>query len=126
MRAGDSFRFVGMRDTHLWIILSDPEIDPERILIVNLTTWKDYHDQACVLDGGEHPFVHHRTCVNYPEARLSSLPQLFALQENGLLEPNERLSPELLRHIRNCAGDSKIANEHYELLDAQELLDDDD
>jgi hypothetical protein len=126
MRAGDTFRLVGS-DVHLWMILSDPEIDPARVLLVNFTTWRSYHDQACVLEGGEHPFVHHRTCVNYRDARLHSMAQLEALQQDGLIEPHERLTSELLRLIRNRAGDSHlIALEHYQLLEDQGLIEFDD
>ena len=37
MEAGDCFRFRE-RDDHLWIVLSDPQQNPDRVLVVNLTT----------------------------------------------------------------------------------------
>lgn len=49
------------------------------------------------------------------------------MQADGLIEPHDRLSPELLRRIRNAAGESRrTALEHYQLLEDQGLLDYDD
>jgi hypothetical protein len=127
VRAGDTFLFVREEPRHLWTIISDPELDPERVLIVNFTSWQAYHDQSCVLEGGVHPFVHHRTCVNYRQARVTTVSALEALQQDGLLEPHEHLSPELLRRIRNCAGDSRVMPlECFSILDDQDLLDPDE
>ena len=38
MKAGDTFLPL-LRNTHLWVILSDPDLDSERIVLVNLTTY---------------------------------------------------------------------------------------
>jgi hypothetical protein len=106
------------------MVISDPDQDADRVLLVNFTTWTARHDQACVLDGGEHPFIHHRSCVNYPDARVYSLAQLTAMKADGLIEPHDRLTPGLLRRIRNSAGEShRIALENYQLLEDQGLLD---
>ena len=64
------------------MIVSDPDKDPSRVLIVNFTSWKPYHDLTLVLEGGEHRFIRHRTCVNYPQARVLSLAELHRLEEN--------------------------------------------
>jgi hypothetical protein len=47
--------------SHLWVIISDPSIDPDHVLIVSLTTDRDYKDRLCVLDRGAHPLVTHAT-----------------------------------------------------------------
>lgn len=64
IEAGDCFRFIRGAENHLWFVLTDPRLDPNRILIANFTTWRPYHDQSCILAAGEHAFIHHRTCVN--------------------------------------------------------------
>lgn len=123
MKAGDTFRQLG-HDEHLWMILSDPEQDPERILVVSFTTWAACKEPACRIAPGEHPFVHHETCVSYHHSRIVRLTELQALQADGFLEPYARLSPELLRRIRNRAGDSIFMPlEAWELLEEQDLID---
>lgn len=39
---------------HLWIVISDPTQCPEKVVIVNLTTWDgaDFPDNSCILDTG--------------------------------------------------------------------------
>lgn len=72
MKAGDTFKLVN-KDIHLWMVISDPEQDPHRVLLVNFTTWTPRQDPACVLQEGDHPFIHHETCVNYADARIYPL-----------------------------------------------------
>ena len=69
MNAGDVFQFQGGAERHAWVIISDPAVDPEHVLMVNFTTWDPHIDQACVLEPGDHPFITTRTCVNYPRAK---------------------------------------------------------
>ncbi len=55
---------------HLFVICNDTCIDGKN-LIVPLVTWKNsYSDDACVLDVGDHPFIRHRSCIQYRSTRL--------------------------------------------------------
>ncbi len=63
MNAGDTFRIPQpgtSLDSHLWVVISDPAIDEAHVLIVSFTTRRQDSDTACVLQAGEHPFVHMR------------------------------------------------------------------
>ena len=44
-------------DSHLWIVISNPIADPERIVLVNFTKYRADKDQACVLNVGDHEFI---------------------------------------------------------------------
>lgn len=68
MQLGDTFRFTN-RDSHLWIVLSDPALNPTNVLIVNLTSQTPGKDSTCVLNVGDHPFIRHPTIVYYGKAR---------------------------------------------------------
>lgn len=117
MNAGDAFKLVGVADQHLWIVLSDPSIDSTRVLIVNLTTYDRYEDQAVILNIGDHPFVAHKTCVAYSRARMASDAQLEQLRTSGKLTPYTPVSRELLERLRLGALTSdRIKTEHLELL----------
>jgi hypothetical protein len=47
VKAGDTF-YVGDRsvDTHLWVVISDPEKDAERVVTVSVTTYEDWNDST--------------------------------------------------------------------------------
>lgn len=51
MQPGYAFLNKAGRGTpsHLWVIISDPEQDPDNVMIVNLTSWKDYAE--CSMPG---------------------------------------------------------------------------
>jgi hypothetical protein len=106
------------------MIISDPATNPDRVLIVNFTSWQPLHDSTCLLAGDEHPFLKHATCVNYPAAQLTTVAKLKALHTSGELRLYpDPLSPELLQRIRNGARDSlRIMNEHRQLLESQGLF----
>jgi len=53
VKAGDTF-YIRDRsvDTHLWVVISDPEKDAERVVIVSMTTYENYKEDVCLLDQG--------------------------------------------------------------------------
>jgi hypothetical protein len=94
------------------------------VLLVNFTSWDPLEDQACVLDVGDHPFLTHRTCVNYPRAREASDADLEQLRQAQRLVMLQAVSPEVLRRIREGAmASTRMKLELAELLIEQELVD---
>ncbi|HQU42161.1 MAG TPA: hypothetical protein PK867_05090 [Pirellulales bacterium] len=104
-------------------------IDPDRLLIVNLTSWDDSRpdtdprkDSACILFPSEHPFVKHKTCVYYRGAQVASVQHLQFRLSHGELEWMQPASAQLLQKMRSCAGDSlHMALEHYRILEVQHV-----
>jgi hypothetical protein len=125
VKAGDVFRFVGIADVHVWMIISDPARDLQKILIVNFTTWEPHLDQACVVEAGEHPFVVHKTVVNFARARIVTDAALEQLRAAGRLQLlNDPLSDVLLAKVRESAMNSlTLALEAGDILIEQELAD---
>jgi hypothetical protein len=78
LRQRDCFRFRE-RESHLWIVLSDPEQDPANVLLVNVTTLTSRKDQTCILRADCHPEVTHDSCIYYGKARVYSAPLLTSL-----------------------------------------------
>jgi hypothetical protein len=107
MNAGDVFRLGGVADIHTWAVISDPILDPERVLLVNFTSFDRFADQSCVLDIGDHPFITGRTCANYPRAREARDEDLEVLKAAGRLLMLDSLRPEILKRIRDRSMDSK-------------------
>lgn len=125
MEAGDTFLVAEpgtSYDWHLWMVVSDPSIDSKRVLIVNLTSWCEDKDHSCVLGPGDHPYVRHRSCVNYGGAKVVSAAEIERLLEAGRLASHTPISSELLTRIRQAVPASRMALGHVALLEKQGLV----
>ena len=122
MNAGDTF-IDGMYG-HLWIIISNPAIDPQQVVIVNLTTYTIDEEFTCVLHKGEHPFVKHKTAVRYRDARAVALAALKKLLKAGKLTPHAHCSAGLLKKMRDGASahSDLLPEACRALLDEQGLI----
>lgn len=118
MDAGTTFFLNG----HLWVLISDPGQDDERLLVVKFNRWKRYHDQACVLEVGDHPFIRERTCVNYQEAMVVPELNILTLMDTGDLSFREPASLTLLARIRAAVEKSRLPQDYIALLVQQGLI----
>jgi hypothetical protein len=125
MKAGDTFFLAGgAADRHLRVIISDPSIDPQRVLFVSMTSYDVSKEDACLLDVADHPFVQHETCIAYADAREAPLESLIKLRDAGHLRLGEPVSSELLDRIRRGVSVSRrIKLKFLELMLDQGLLD---
>lgn len=91
---------------HLHIVMNDPVFSPEygdqRVLIVNISSiYPDrYHDPACVLDGGCHPFVVRPSYVYYRQALVSSVPLLGERIEMGEIRAHHAVNDDVYGLVR--------------------------
>jgi hypothetical protein len=118
MNAGDTFLIPAL-DDHLWIVLSDPAIDRVNVVLVCLLSWQPHHDQACILEPGDHPFVKHSTCVHYPWARTVTDARLEELKRDGKLRLRPPLLADVLDRVRTSAASGDIPTECYDILRRQ-------
>lgn len=127
MKAGDTFRIpqAGTSlDSHLWVVISDPAQDANKILIVNFTTLRADSETACVLVAGEHPFVKHDTCVNYRGAKVVSEANIQLLMRAGHMQAHATVSAAILKRIQDgAAASTRMSLEHAEILSKQGLID---
>jgi hypothetical protein len=125
MKAGDTFFLAGgAADRHLRVVISDPSIDAERVLFVSMTSYDITKEDVCLLDVGDHPFVQHKTCIAYADAREAPLDALLKLRDAGHLRPSEPVSMELLARIRRGVSLSRwVKLKYLELMLDQGLLD---
>lgn len=123
MNQGDTYRrFSG---AHLWIVISDPAADSDRVVSVNLTTKRILRneDHTCVLDVGDHPFVRHPTYVNYRGARITSNAELDDEFRSNVIKLDGGASTELLAKLISAAHKSPFtAREVKSILAAQGLI----
>ncbi len=114
--------------THLWIIISDPSYNPEKVAIVNLSSWRDeaieLNDSSCIVNNGEHSFVRGKSYVPYRKALCTTLDKLQRGIDGSVLQQLENCTDELLNRVLEGAANSKFTpNEILEVLQEQGLID---
>lgn len=128
LQAGDTF-FAPWpeRDDpieHLFFVISDPKLDRERVVVVPLMTWDEYKDQTCVLETGEHPFVRHRSYIDYGCGDLVKARNVERQLEQKEFRAHKPASAKLLARIREGAERSDfLALGLRDVLEEQELVD---
>jgi hypothetical protein len=126
VNAGDTLKAVqqvgASIDSHLWMVISDPAVDAEHVVIVNFTSWRQDKDQACIVEPSEHPFLHHRSCVNFAGAKTVRAADLNLLVQRGQLTPHVPLSPSLLDKIRESVPASRMPLDAANRLSDQGLI----
>ena len=126
MKVGDTFYLIGPESNrpHLWVVVSDPEIDSERIVIINLTSDGPDKDRTCIVSEEAHPRLTHDSCVNYPCARMISNEALERAKGIGALDLQEPLAGDVLRRIQQKAAESEdMRNKYRQILIDQGLCD---
>src|SRR4051794_21856112 len=114
MKAGDTFTITDRGvDSHLWVVISDPEKDAEHVVMVSMTTYEKYKENVCLLDVGDHPRISHKTCIAYNETRMTTLAQLIALRDGGHLSLQSPVSAEILARIRDGVSKSLTIKYKY-------------
>lgn len=91
---------------HLWLILTDPAGSPPEVVIVMVRTPKAFTDETLLLDPGDHPFVRHRSCVQYSTAVVRRVGAITAQATAGRCTLREDMTRELLARARAGLRDS--------------------
>jgi len=99
-KCGDTFlyRREGL-DEHLQIVLSDPSLNRDKVIIANFSELKPYKEQNCIVEIGEHPYITKRSCVPYRFASIMPLALLEDRESRGFIERQQPLSKELLNRV---------------------------
>ncbi len=93
---------------HLFILLNDPAqvlaYEDKYSLLVGVTTiHADIpHDPACELHPGDHPFIRHRSCVFYAQARIEISQKLIDGVKRGIFMPQGMLAEDIFARV--CHG----------------------
>jgi hypothetical protein len=126
MKQGDCFfnKNAPGLPSHPWVILSDPDIDSDNVLIVNLTDADEHDDKSCVLDQPDHPGVFtKRSCVAYRFSKVTSVARLKEAKKQGLLIWKKPISRDTLDKILLGAQETdELSNGKRELLRDQSLI----
>jgi hypothetical protein len=126
MRQGDCFfnKPTATLPSHPWVIISEPETDPDNVVVVNLTDIAGWDDRSCVLEVSDHPGVFtKRSCIAYRLAIITSVVNLEELQSRGLIIMKPPVPDQTLRKILDGVTEKgELPNAHRAILQKQWLI----
>lgn len=109
MLVGDTFVFRSGEDGHhLWVVVSDPLLNSNDVLILNLTTVRGValDDLSCVFHPGEHPWIVNQSYIAYDCAQTKTSVYLDRLENGTTVKMNQPFSPQLLQRIYHGAANT--------------------
>lgn len=113
---GDTFfgplRING-KTPHLWIVL---HCDSDRLLWVNVTTFRDKRDESCILMPGDHPFITQASVVNFREANDPLIKSVQDALAQTYLIKKESCSKTLIEKILAGAQSSPFLKSRFKGL----------
>lgn len=125
MRLGDCFLLRDRTiDGHLHVVISDPEKNPNKVLLASITTRAPHKEAVCLFNANEHIWIKHQSCVSFAHAKLVPLSYLNSIQASGQLEMQPPFDNLMLRRIWGGALESEdLAMECADLLAEQGFID---
>ena len=89
----------GPSQTHLWIVLTDPDRSDDKIVAVMVVSEKPHTDKTVALNVGDHPFFQHASNIDYGSAK--HFPRVkLENQINAKGKLRQDVSPPLLEKAR--------------------------
>ena len=123
MTSTNAFRVRRDLEIHPWIVASKLDPGLERIVIVNVSSWRASKDQACIIEPGEHPCIPHRSVIVYGKACIGSRAKLNEGIEAGIIDPQEPVGENLMaRILAGFVVSEQTPIEVLEFLEAQGLI----
>ncbi len=86
---------------HLWIVLTDPQNKPERVVTVMVRTVTKFTDQTLILNKGSHPFIRHESSVHYSSARYFTVLWINTSIKTGKCKLLKDVYRKILKRIRD-------------------------
>jgi hypothetical protein len=100
LRKGDVFwlRGDGEEKDHLHILVSDPSLSPDLVLVPITTVYDDRH-HACILSKGDHPRINRESYVDYRLAKMFTVLELESKLSSQAIKQVDPLGEEHLRRV---------------------------
>ncbi len=129
IKIGDTYLLSqrGIND-HLQVVISYPELNPDKIVLVSLTSYdkpedRELKDSSCVLHPADHPWITHETCVSYRDGRVARREDLDRLLAREMLRQSTPVSQVVLKRILEGAERTEeLPNKCKEVLLGQALI----
>jgi hypothetical protein len=104
VQLGDTYLWdpEGGDNNHLWIVLTKPDPESGKCVIINLTS-STGGQYALTLKIGDHPYIRKNSDVNFGDAMISSVEQIEKAVRLGCAYRREPMGLELLQKIAETA-----------------------
>ena len=105
---GDTFTLTP--GGHLWIVLSDPDKNCGKFVIVNLTTDSRRAGIDCILDVGDHPWIREKSYISYGDAQIvtpEEKAKILKSIEAGVTTRDFPVDLDILKDIVDCGKKSR-------------------
>jgi hypothetical protein len=86
---------------HLWFVVTDPQGMTPQVVAVMLRTARSFTDNTTVLEPGDHPFIRHKSAVQYSTARFFRVGRIDKALGEGRCHLLDDMSGDLLRLVRD-------------------------
>jgi len=116
MNCGDTFLMPapgGMATPHLWIVVTQPDVETHLCAIVSVTTLRNSKDQTVILRPGDHPFIRHESTIFYGDAMIVDVRRLQAEISAGLAVAREKCPGATLRLVQDGAVASPFTRPRF-------------
>jgi hypothetical protein len=98
---------------HMYVVLTEPVDTATRRACVLWVCWSSvregrFHDDTCILDVGDHPFITRRTWVNYEQSAIVTVEEIRKNLNRGVLTKEDPLKESALNRIVEGLGVSEF------------------
>lgn len=112
---------------HYYFVISDPSLDAENVVVVNMTTYRGFasEDRSCILEEGEHPAVRHKSWIKYERAEVVTLRMLDQRYRTNVITevlPDRCDSGIVQRIVSGAASSALTPKKVLAVLQSQGLL----
>jgi hypothetical protein len=66
---------------------------------VGCTTHRPPCDESCILEPGDHPFIRHKSVLDFRVTTVETADSILAMVESGTWTPQQRVSPSVLQRM---------------------------
>ncbi|MCH3917121.1 MAG: hypothetical protein LKE40_06620 [Spirochaetia bacterium] len=100
---------------HLRVVITDADENRD-YLVVSITTWHEElpgQDDSCILSAGCHPFITHKSWVDYSRSRVMNYMEIFNGIQKGLLIRKEDMPVAVIALIQEGAEKTDFLPEEF-------------
>src|SRR5215208_2860748 len=101
--------------THLWFVLTDPDPETGKVVMVVLVSERPHTERTVRLDVGDHHLIRHASAVDFGTARYAPAAKLEAALGRNLAAPDADMSASLLEMVR--AGLLRSSHTPHDIVD---------
>lgn len=107
---GDAFWMCPSGDAveHIFVVVSEPQCDPDNVVLLPITTADWGTDDSCILCVGDHDRITHDSCIDYRRGRILSVAELDTALSCHKIRRCAPFSPAMMNRIMEGAEETRF------------------